>query len=149
MAFYVQIAQLVAVVAVITSIFVIWYQYRQDRKLNFLKCTERFIEIQKLFIDNPDLSKLNISKSNERLNDTEKVTLSKEIALCSMMFQLMEDVWIMHKLGKHKTNKRYSGWNRYFKEWMSSDKVQNYWNELKVYYGDDFIDFVKEKYINS
>lgn len=102
------------------GVFITWRKHKEEmrkrneekltqEKHNFLSCTERYIKIQEMIINTDCLSDLNLSiyqPAQDKPFD-DKV-FSKELALCGMMFQLMEDVWLMHNLEENKGDKLYA-----------------------------------------
>lgn len=141
--------------------FFTWVKYKEEvrkhsaeklmqEKHNFLSCTERYIKIQEMIINTDCLSDLNLSiyqPAQDKPFD-EKV-FSKELALCGMMFQLMEDVWLMHNLEENKGNKLYAGWCTLFAHWMKTKKIAQKWDLLKSHFSKGFVEYVEREFIPS
>lgn len=143
------------------GVFVTWRKHKEEmrkrneekltqEKHNFLSCTERYIKIQEMIINTDCLSDLNLSiyqPAQDKPFD-DKV-FSKELALCGMMFQLMEDVWLMHNLEENKGDKLYAGWCTLFTHWMKTKKIAQKWDLLKSHFSKGFIEYVEREFIPS
>jgi hypothetical protein len=119
---------------------------------DFLSCTERYLRIQELMVSTESLNNLNLSIYRiETLagQDATVDSFSKELAVCGMMFQLMEDVWFMHDLDRHKNDPLYSGWMHLFKDWMGAEPVSEKWRLLKTHFSEPFIAFTEREFSPS
>jgi hypothetical protein len=148
-------------IATLLALFYITvFKDRRDRaiqdKHDFLSCTDRYARIQGVIINSKCLNALNLNIYKKKVvtEEIDNDTASKELALCGMMFQLMEDVWLMHdfpkiKGKKYKDKKFFLGWTRLFKDWMEVDAVSENWGVLKHHFSDDFIAFVDGEFLKS
>lgn len=141
------------VVALSFGVVVAFIKDRRERALqtrhDFLSCTERYIRIQETIINTASLNDLNLGIYKNRTvidRGIDVDTFSKELALCGMMFQLMEDVWLTHDLTKNKNQELYSGWNRLFKDWMETEAVSQKWSLLRHHFSKGFIAHVEREY---
>jgi len=121
---------------------------RNREKAHFVDMTARFADIQRIFIENNNLEHLfaEIYRADKDQATREcSVTLSDaELAVCSIMFQLMEDVWTIHELTPDNCPDSYSGWMKLFAGWLRSNRVEVAWNRLNAIYGNGFRTFVTE-----
>lgn len=128
-----------------------WIKHRTEKvtqhKHSFLSCTARYLKIQELLMTTKGLSELNLSiyllKQDQSI-DTQ--VFSKELAVCGMMFQLMEDVWLMHNLERHQHDKLYAGWYALFTDWMQTEKIAEKWSLLKSHFSTDFVIYVDKEF---
>jgi hypothetical protein len=120
-----------------------------QHKHNFMTCTERYLRIQEMILSNDCLTHLNLSIYNTgRHVDKSDETLSKELALCGMMFQLMEDVWLMHDFDKENINSGlYSGWYALFCNWMKTKAIVEKWDLLRSHFSENFNNYVDKTFI--
>ena len=165
-----------------------WGTARHLRKEGIIACNSRYYHIQELLFQNRDLDTLSLemkglppgfkngkeeyetlnSEQNNGPLEVEDNTIGKELALCAMIFQLMEDVWITHDLEKvfseskpkwHHLRTRWfnrfkkanrivqvSGWMGLFEDWMEVDRIWNRWDDLKRHFRNDFVAFVKRRF---
>lgn len=142
------------IVLVSFSVFLTWWKYKREElsqnKNNFLSCTARYIAIQEMIINTDCLTDLNLSIYQSDLSKPFDANLfSKELALSGMMFQLMEDVWLMHELEKNQEHELYAGWFSLFADWMKSEKIVEKWSLLKKHFSENFVEYVNEKYFDS
>jgi hypothetical protein len=156
---YVRSIQIVTNLAIIISIIGVIYQFRQyninaeqRRKHDFISLTAKYTEIQKLFLSHQDLSvlqdeilKRNIGNLDKGVNyeDMYGAASTKEISICSIMFQLMEDVYIVEELEVDEKREDLVGWNRLFRDWIFSNRVWAIWLKLSHHFGQGFNDYVK------
>jgi hypothetical protein len=138
--------EIISTIAVAISVGALVFQWWQNRKAsetafktNFLACTSRYTQIQELLLSNDELSGLSES-IYAKINvpgDRDTRIFHKELALCGMMFQLIEDVCIMHGLDKNSNRKKLSGWDGLFRGWMRSKIIRDNWGELKNHYNEN------------
>jgi hypothetical protein len=154
-------------------------------KDRFIGSTARYVKIQETLLSNSTLSSLNVDICLTRVNrtidsekhdssetfkkfkehkdnlksltDHEKMTMGKELALCAIMFQLMEDVWTMHDLNKNSwflTQKEeeteaeiFAGWDALFCDWMQTSPITENWEFLKHQYTKKFVEAFEKRYL--
>ena len=128
-----------------------WLSYVKEkamqRKYAFLGCTAQYIKIQETIITTDCLRDLNLSiyPLNQSTPCDDK-TLSSELSLCGMMFQLMENVWLIHDFEKNKRDKLHAGWHSLFIDWMKSEKIERNWGFLKHHFSKEFIAYVEKEW---
>ncbi len=147
------VSDLTIIVAMISLIF----QLRQNRIQNklaykdrFVTCTSRYIKIQEILLSTECLNHINVGIYKNRvatISEGEAISLGKELALCAMIFQLMEDVWTTHDLETDKDSDSYSGWKELFKDWMNTPEIAAHWPVLKHHFGRRFVADIEQKYI--
>lgn len=154
--------EIVTDLAIILSIIGIIYQLRQyninaelRKKHDFITLTARYTEIQKLFLSHQDLSvlhdeilKRNNGNRDKKVNyeDLYREVSTKEISICSIMFQLMEDVYIVEELKvgeKNKNREELAGWERLFQDWISCDRVWAIWKKSSRYFSGGFNEYLE------
>ena len=146
---------------------------KQD-KLNFLKMTSRYVDIHKMAMRYPELDQMflemkvrfsktwpkqtpklpeNRSKQKFTSRDAPARTLSKrrkaalELHISSMMFQLMEDVYVAVQLDENYRKCGQIGWMNTFHNWLSSKTVRQNWSSMQRQFGAPFQIFVAQKII--
>ena len=152
-----QITSIISHFTIIIAMMSLIFQYLQSRVSNriaskdrFIACTAKYIKIQEILLSNKDLAPLNAAIYRERLDKTKlspESALGPEIALAGMMFQLMEDVWLMHDLDINKHDSLYSGWHHLFQDWMSTHAIASKWDVLKLHFGSKFIYYIETNYV--
>ncbi len=119
-------------------------------KHDFISCTERYLRIQECLMNSESLNKLNLSIYRVKASAHQGAaggSFSKELALCGMMFQLMEDVWLIHDLEKNMDNELYAGWIHLFRDWMNAEPISQKWGLLKTHFSKGFIAFVEREFL--
>lgn len=151
-----QITSIISHFTIITAMIGLIVQVKQNQTSNtlatkdrFLSCTARYIKIQELLLSNDKLEHINPSIFEAKIQKQtpeNKISYGRELALAGMMFQLMEDVWLMHDLDKNKNSDIYSGWNQLFDDWMSTKEVVGKWQIIKSHFSKGFINYVENKF---
>lgn len=154
-----QITGIISQLAIFVAVLSLFFQFWQSRKAkelsfknNFITCTARYTKIQELLLANEDLADLsdNIYKKTPLPDLRDLKSVRKELALCGMMFQLMEDVWMIHDFDKHSNKDEnkdtFTGWNKLFTDWMKAEAVWEKWDILSSHYCKRFRDFAIENY---
>lgn len=143
----------IAVIIAMSSLFVTIFQNRRSNEIaakdRFLVCTSKYMKIQEIMLSNDKFDELNKNIYGERLIGaglSSELFQSHELSLAAMMFQLMEDVWVMHDLDKNKSADLYSGWDNLFRDWMTTDEISRYWKTLKFHFSRPFISYVETTY---
>ncbi|OHB55263.1 MAG: hypothetical protein A2173_01315 [Planctomycetes bacterium RBG_13_44_8b] len=149
-----RVISLTANLGIILAILTLIHRYslyeqtlKNQEKLNFVSMTARFDDLQKLFVGNGKLEALFEEiyfKVGQEENQTNTKLSTDEFAVCTIMFQIMEDVATMHDLISGQCPKQYEGWLNLFEKWLKSYRVKKAWNMSSQYYGDNF-----RKHINS
>lgn len=135
---------------------------------NFLHCTQRFTELQSLLLTDPELAAFGVEISGSGASADFMISgdsstpvgflpkespsqgmkrANREIAICSFMFQLMEDVWLTHQPEKQNRSVDFEGWYHIFHDWFQSWSVRRRWQELKMHYGIEFYRYVDRVYM--
>lgn len=156
---YIRSIEIVTSSAIIIGIVGLMYQIKQfkinaeqRKKHDFVLLTARYGEIQKLFLEEEGLSDLKDEilkrgrgKVDKEVNfeDMYQAASGKEITICSIMFQLMEDVYILEGLDVDEEREHLAGWNRLFRDWIGSDRVWAIWLRLSGHFGNGFNGYVK------
>ena len=140
-----------AMIGLIVQVRQNWFSNKLAQKDRFVSNTSKYYKIQELLLSTSKLSKLNINIYKKELADNTNLseTFNEELALCGMMFQLMEDVWLMHDFKTKNNSKLYSGWNNLFQDWINTDEIFEKWTILKHHFSHDFIDFVEKGYVRK
>jgi hypothetical protein len=147
-------------------------------KDRFIGSTARYVKIQETLLSKDELSSLNVDiclthlnrenncsdngtavntkdKNKEtalrlkQLSPNDKTALGKQLALCAIMFQLMEDVWMMHGVNDKKDEKNFAGWNALFCDWMQTPEILKNWELLKHHFSEGFVTAVETNYIGT
>ena len=145
--------------AIVVAMISLAMQLRQNKFLNKLAYKDRFVastarlnKILELLLSNESLNHINIGIYKRRLPavpEDEAIIRGKELALCAMIFQLMEDVWTTHDLETDKDSAAYAGWKETFKDWMETPEIAAYWPILKHQYGTRFVADTEGKYFHK
>ena len=127
-----------------------WLLNRIMSKDRFIACTAKYIKIQELLLLNDNFTYLNFNIYKNRHgimnNDSNAHSIAKDLALAGMMFQLMEDVWLMHDLDKNRSKELYSGWENLFEDWMNVKEIAEKWPILRFHFSKNFIQYIEGRY---
>ena len=152
-----KVTSIISHFAIIIAMIGLAVQLRQNKFLNklarkdrFVASTARYNKILEILLSNESLHHINMGIHRRRIHEIsgdEALIVGKELALCSMIFQVMEDVWTTHDLETDKDNDAYSGWKETFKDWMSTPEIAAHWPVLKHQYGRRFVLDIERSYL--
>jgi hypothetical protein len=155
----VKITGIISNCSIILAMATLVLQLIQNRALNkltfkqqFIACTERYENIQQILLANDSLNRLNAGFYKDRLPDlpeAQSAIRGKELAMCAMMFQLMEDVWLTHDMGSGKNSDVLSGWYTLFRDWMSNETIAGNWPVFRNYFGKGFVADIERNYLKT
>ncbi|MFY0630549.1 MAG: hypothetical protein JXR05_09220 [Flavobacteriaceae bacterium] len=161
MEYALNISQIIANVIVIFGILSLIFEYRHKKKQviindkeKFLFGTEKYIELQKSILESDYLHELNLSFYFDGNEFPEKdISLRKkkssEIAFSGIIFQLIEDIYLLHDLEKEYDSNKAKGWMSLFRMWMSSSVILEKWNFMKKHFTPELIVFVETHLIKE
>ena len=156
-----KITSIISHFAIIITALALVIQIKQNRLTNaiifkdrFIASTARYVKIQELLLTKNELANLNAAIYKGKLSSVAKnqeANFIMELPVCAIMFQTMEDVWLMHDLkdggGKHRD--LFSGWEGLFKDWMATDEVKEKWRILNHHFGREFVAYVETNYLKQ
>jgi hypothetical protein len=143
---------IVAMIGILVNVKQNFTSNKLATKDRFLSCTARYIKIQELLLSNEKLEHINLSIFGTNIpkeTPENNNSFGRELALAGMMFQLMEDVWLMHDLDKNKNSDLYSGWNNLFNDWMKTNEIIEKWKIIRSHFSIGFINYVETKFVIS
>jgi hypothetical protein len=131
-----------------------------------MACTAKYTKIQEIFLTNRNFGVLHLSIYGDKVsgvdttlfedkrNAVEKI--NDELALSAMLFQLMEDVWLVDLKRRNswiispKKRKEYDaayrGWDNLFRDWMETPEIREKWPILKSHYNARFVKDTERQY---
>jgi len=156
-----KITSIISHFAIIVTTIALITQIKQNRRTNkiifkdrFTASTARYVKIQELLLTKPELSQLNAAIYKGKLPtvaQNKEADTIRELPMCAIMFQTMEDVWLMHDLkdDSEKHSDLFSGWEGLFRDWMTTGEIVEKWKILKHHFSKEFIAYVETKYFKQ